>query len=380
MGQGDMVWEKFGHNSLWIHDPERGTDTAYNYGMFDFNQPGFLGRFLRGRWIYWMEGFPAVPMIDFYRQTNRSVWVQELNLLPAQKRELRDFLEWNARPENRDYRYDYFHDNCSTRIRDALDRALGGALRAATGDSLTDKSFRWHSRRLVADDRASYAGMNAGLGPAADGRITAWDEMFIPMKLQEHLRSVQTTDATGRPVPLVASEEQLFAAMGRAPERPAPPRWTVWFALVGLVLGGSVATLSRLVRRVRGARFGVAALSALWSLLAGFGGLLLLLLWTLTDHAIAFRNENLLQLNPLGLALLLLLPPLAYGARWAARPAVWVAAAMVALSLLGIVLGLLPGWIQGNAEMIALALPAHLGMFAAALHLRRTLPAAPRRI
>jgi hypothetical protein len=203
--------------------------------------------------------------------------------------------------------------------------------------------------------------------------------MFIPMKLQEHLRGLQTTDAAGRPVPLVASEEQLFAA-NRPPERAAPPRWTVWFAVVGLLLGASVATLSRLVRRVRGARFGVAALSALWSLLAGFGGVLLLLLWTLTDHAIAFRNENLLQLNPLGLVLLLLLPPLAYGARWAARPAVWTAAALAALSLLGVGLGLLPGWIQSNAEMVALALPAHLGMLAAALHLRRTLPAAPRRI
>lgn len=370
MGQGDLVWEKFGHNALWIHDPVAGTDQAYNYGLFDFNAPGYWGRFLRGNWIYMMAGWNVEQMIDDYIRTNRSVWVQELNLTPAQKRDLQQFLQQNERPENREYRYDYFRDNCSTRVRDALDRALGGRLRTAARDSLTDKSFRWHSRRLIADDRVSYTGMNAGLGPEADKRITAWEEMFIPMKLQEHVRTITVPDASGRPVPLVASEQTIFEAVNRPAERVAPPRWTPVFLLIGIVLGAVLGGLGWLARRSRAARWGFAALATSWTLLAGVGGLLLVLLWTLTDHTAAHRNENLLQLNPLALMLVLLVPALAYGARWAARPAFWVTGAVAGLALLGLVLQLLPGLDQSNSEIVALAVPAHLGLLTAVLALR----------
>lgn len=370
MGQGDLVWEKFGHNAIWIHDPAAGTDLAYNYGLFDFNAPGYWGRFLRGNWIYQMGSGDARQMIDFYVDSNRSVWAQELNLTPAQKRDLQHFLEWNDRPENREYRYDYFRDNCSTRVRDALDRALGGQLRAAAGDSLTDKTFRWHSRRLIADDRVSYTGMNAGLGPEADRPITAWAEMFIPMKLQQQLRTVAVRDAAGRAAPLVASEQTLFQAVGRDGERLAPPDWTLGFLAVGMALGAALAGLGWRARRGSTARWGFAALATVWTLLAGVGGLLLVQLWTLTDHTAAHRNENLLQLNPLALALVLLVPALAYGARWAARPAFWITAAVAVLAVLGLVLQILPGLDQTNGEIVALALPAHLGLLAAVWAMR----------
>ena len=91
MGPGKAVWERFGHNAIWIHDPVRGTDEAYNYGLFDLRQEKFLVRFLQGRMWYWMQGFPAESYVQLYRRANRSVWIQELEMSPEAKRELQNF-------------------------------------------------------------------------------------------------------------------------------------------------------------------------------------------------------------------------------------------------------------------------------------------------
>ena len=191
MGPGDAVWEKFGHNALWIRDRARGTDVAYNWGIFDFDEADFIPRFLKGSMRYQMAGYPAVPMIEAYARTNRSVWVQELALTPAQRRELRAFVLWNERPENSAYTYNYYLDNCSTRVRDVLDRVLGGRLRAAYDTVSTGTTFRWHTRRLSQGELPIYTGMNVILGQPGDRPISAWQEMFLPMKLRDHVQALR---------------------------------------------------------------------------------------------------------------------------------------------------------------------------------------------
>lgn len=361
MGQGDLVYEKFEHNAIWIHDPVRGTDLVYNYGLFDFNEPGYWGRFLKGNWIYQLGAFDIHSTLRFYRQDNRSVYAQELNLTPAQRVEMQEFLQWNLSGENRFYLYDYYRDNCSTRVRDALDGVLGGRIRAATADRMTNTTYRWHSERMIADDKVSYTGLLVGLGPAADRPITVWEEMFLPGKLHEYLRTLQVPDEAGRMVPLVREERVLFQADRPAP-RSAPPGWLGAYLMVGLALGALFAALSLWVPRARAARLAFGAVASLWMLVIGIGGVLLLGLWTLTNHGIAYRNENLLQFNPLALALVLLLPALAYGVRWAARPAYWLTIAVAGLSLLGLLLKVFPAFDQANGALIALTLPAHLGL------------------
>jgi hypothetical protein len=362
MGQGDLVYELFGHNAIWVHDPVNGTDRVYNYGVFDFDSPGYWGRFIRGDWLYQLAVEELSRTLYAYEYFNRSVRVQILALTPAQKHELREFLEWNARPENREYLYDYYRDNCSTRVRDVIDRVLGGTLSASTRGVATGTSYRWHSERLIAGDRASYTGLLVGLGPAADREIDAWEEMFIPFRLEAQLRRLQVTDAAGRSVPLVAREATLFEAAGRAPERAAPPRWLHWYLVCGLAIGAVVVLLGRAAPRSRAARVGLSLAGGLWAALLGFFGLVLLGLWAATNHQIAFRNENLLQVNPLALGLLVLLPALLLGARWAARPARLLALALAAMSLLGLVLKALPAFAQHNFSVIAFALPVHLAI------------------
>src|SRR5687768_6828008 len=149
MGQGDQVYELFGHNALWIHDPALPYDIVYNWGVFDFRTPGFLGRFLLGDMRYMMAGETIENTIANYKYLNRRVWAQELDLTVAEKRALVDYVNWNARPENVQYRYDYYLDNCSTRVRDALDRVLGGRLRTYLKGIPTDETYRSHSLRLM---------------------------------------------------------------------------------------------------------------------------------------------------------------------------------------------------------------------------------------
>jgi Domain of unknown function (DUF4105) len=362
MGQGDLVWEKFGHNALWIHDPATGEDRVYNYGMFDFNSPGYWGRFIKGNWLYELGVHDLRTTVYNYQYFGRAIWAQQLNLTPAQKRDLAAFLATNALPRNREYLYDYYRDNCSTRIRDALDRVIGGRLRAATADSMTGTTYRWHSERLIVADEPSYVGLAAGLGPAADREINAWEEMFLPFKVQEQIRAIQVPDASGREVPLVAREWTLLPAQGRAEERRDPPPATPFFMVASVLIASLLVLTALAAPRSAAARMAYAAVSAFWLLFAGTAGVMLIGLWAFTNHQIAYRNENLLQLSPLALPLVLLAPCVAYGARWAARPAWLLAAAVAALSVLGFVMQVLPGLDQRNAQIITLALPINLAL------------------
>lgn len=364
MGPGDQVWERFGHNAIWIHDPVRGTDKVYNYGIFDFEQEGFLLRFIQGRMLYWMAAHDADLTIRAYQLANRSIWLQELNLTPAAKDALRAFLEWNERPENRYYRYDYYRDNCSTRVRDAIDRALGGLLRAEAERLPATGTYRFHTRRLTAGDRLIYTGLMLGLAGAADRPISVWEEMFLPMRLRDHLRTVMVQDEEGREVPLVRSEIVVFEA-NREPEPSGLPRDTPGYLLVGMVAAAVLVGLGARADRSRAARATAVALVVAWAILSGLGGLLLVGLWGFTDHVIAYRNENLFQVNPLNLALAFLVPAAAWGRRGAGRAAIWIAGASAALSILGLALKGLPAFDQVNGPIIALTLPINVGIFVA---------------
>lgn len=361
MGPGDAVWEKFGHNALWVRDPARGIDLAYNWGLFDFNEADFIPRFLKGSMRYWMEGIPAEPMIAFYARSDRSVWAQELELTPAQKLELERFVEWNALDENRFYHYDYFLDNCSTRVRDALDRVLGGRIRAATDTIATGTSYRWHTRRLTQEELPIYTGMDLVLGQPGDREISAWAEMFLPMRLRDRIGSVTVPGADGVARPLVRNEVQLYSAR-RAPEASAPANLVLAYLALGAALAAAITALAVVSDRDgRGPRVALAVIGTLWSLLGGLLGTVMVLTWTATDHVFMYRNENLLQFTPLSLLLVFLLPRLFLSDR-SPRLTWLVAAAVAALSTLGFALQLLPSFYQVNGEIIALALPVHLAL------------------
>ncbi len=361
-GWGDAVWERFGHNAIWINDRTRGTDTTYNWGMFDFNQPHFVWRFITGDTRYWMEAIDLDAMLGYYRQHNRSVLAQELNLSPAQRLKLQQFVQWNALPQNKFYRYDYYRDNCSTRLRDALDHALSGQLQTSTVSRMTSGTYRWHTQRLLSGDIPLYTGATLALGHPADKALSMWDEMFLPVRMANDLRTVTIADSTDSRIPLVRSERAIFTA-GRPPEPSAPTSYLPLFVAVGILYAALMIVLVKSAESgQRFSFFTATALATLWSLIAGVSGLALVFAWLFTKHYFMGRNENLMHFDPLSIVLVVLAPLSIYGSRGVSR-AIKLAGFVALLSLFGFIAHGIPAFYQKNGAIIALALPINLAVW-----------------
>ena len=378
MGNGTRIWERFGHNAIRIVDATNRTDSVYNWGTFDFAQPHFLRRFMTGNTLYWMQGDDMPRTLEVYQYTNRSVWAQELDLTPAERLAVRDFIVWNARPENRYYRYDYYLDNCSTRVRDLIDRVVGGQVKQAMASHLTNTTYRFHTQRSFQFDPAVALGTNIGLGEVADRRINEWEESFLPARLMDHIRDVRIRDSNGAVHPLVKAEQQLFRANG-PPEPRQPPNEMVRNLAIGLAVAVLLGVLARGASAgKRAARIGFATLATIWTAANGILGVILIVGWTATRHVFMARNENLLQFDVLSLALAVVLP-LAVARARAVRLARTLSIVVAAVAFVGFAMQILPWFKQVNGEVIALTLPAHLALAWCVLALTLAPETAPAR-
>jgi len=364
-GPGDHPFFKFGHDAIWIHDADEGTDKVYNFGTFAFS-PRVIVDFLHGRMTYWLSVTSLPIALDSYERENRTINAQELTLDASAKLSLQERLERNARPENRAYLYDYFLDNCATRVRDVIDGATGGALRASarTPARLT---LRQQALRMTADYWPLYVALDIVLGPDTDRLIDRWAEMFIPEELERGLAAATVTTPEG-PRPLVKEPRAIYEAPGRPPPLGTPPARGRLFFAVGSALGlaffllGWGASRPRLSRPARIACRAVLGLGvSVWGLGAGFVGSFLVYIWIFTDHLVAHHNQNILVFAPWALALLPLGIGVALGRPRLSRAARAVATAALAAAVAALLLKL--GFVrhQENARLLAFALPVWIG-------------------
>jgi hypothetical protein len=357
-GPGDHPFFKFGHNALWVQ-PKDGQGLVFNFGTFSFDQPNLIPKFLRGRLMYWLSVSPIDQTLSSYQSSNRDISVQELDLTPAERKGMFERLLANARPDKREYLYDYFWDNCSTRVRDAIDVTLGGRLRAA-GQGPASMSLRANALRMTSDLLWEYTGLYFGLGGPTDVSMSAWQEGFLPEKLGALLRQVRV-DRDGVSRPLVKSERVIFAARGRTPPPATTPRWASWFALVGLGVGALLAGLGWLARRATAARVALGLSSSVLGLTLGLLGSILMALWLFTNHKAAHANANILLCAPWALALAVLGVGGARGWARARRLAFVLVAAGAVLAGMAVVAKVLPGTNQDNTAFVALLLPMWFG-------------------
>jgi Domain of unknown function (DUF4105) len=366
VGVGEEVQEQFGHSAIWFHvdrAPSMGgpVDVAYNWGIYDMSQPHFIPHFLQGLMVYSMGGYPYEGMLIDARQRDRAVWAQELDLTNPQKVALRDFVVWNSRPENANYRYDYYRDNCSTRVRDALDRVLGGVIKATFSGRKTPYTYRSETLRLTQPGPLLATGIDIGLGRPADHQLSAYDDMFLPMRLRDDIRELRVSDGHGGARPLVKSERMLLGTVTH-PEATSPPNWMPLFLTIGIVIAAVFALVGwQGARGSPGARYTAGTLFALWSFAAGILGVILALLWGVTDHTFAHRNENLLLFNPLWLVLAVLVPMTAVKGRLS-RTTRWLTFVLAGLALIALLLHVVRLSREANGEIIALALPPILAL------------------
>lgn len=194
VGRGDYLFSKFGHAALCVVRPTGREGLCYNYGTADFSTPGPLAwAVLRGRAEFWVSVAPTDQMLAFYRAEDRTIYRQVLPLEPEQAAQMERALSTSALPENRQYRYDHFLDNCSTRPRDHIDAATGGALRSVPDDSL-DRSFTFRTliRENLANDPVYFLLAESFLGRPMDRERSEYEAMFLPRILRDaverHLR------------------------------------------------------------------------------------------------------------------------------------------------------------------------------------------------
>ncbi len=358
-GPGDEVFFKFGHNAVLVTGLDadgRRFRTIYDYGIFDGSSPTLVADFLQGRMDYWVASTSFSLTLRRYTRQNRAVYGQRLRLTQAQALRLYRMLEENIKPANSRYRYDYYYDNCSTKVRDILDVITGGAVRRAFSGPAT-MSLRDHSLRHTADAWHYYVGLDLGLANV-DGPLDRWDESFLPEKLRESLRLVKV-EIDGEMVDLVAEERVFFR--GTRPEvRAEPPvRWPIMLA-VGAVVGLFWAGLGFLGRRLGFVRVLFVLSSSVFAATLALFGVLLVFLWTSTDHSIAYGNENIFNLAPWGVlapvaGLLSLVP------RWRSVM-FWFFLSVAAFSVLGVLAKVLPGLDQVTHRIVVLLLPTWVGL------------------
>lgn len=350
MQPGEVFFERFGHDAIVVVDPRSGQATSYNFGFFDPSEPDFVSRFAAGDMMYYLVALPLQEDLAQYRDAGRGVDIQWLDMEPAQARALQAALTWRARPENARYRYDYYTANCATMVRDALDRALDGALHAQLSGRSRGNTYRSESVRLASPAPWMWLGFDLGLGPFADKPLSRWEEAFVPMRLAESLGEVR--NRAGRP--LVQARQQVL------PQRLAPEpkerlrHWWPWL-LAGLLVAAGVLALARRPRRL-------AALALPFWLLCALGGGVLLYLWGFSDHRAAWANRNLLLLDPLCLPLLAGAVTLLRGrqpGRWFGV-LLWTVVALAGAALLIHWLSMLQP--QFNLQWIALLLPVHAAL------------------
>jgi len=355
IGPGETYWERFGHNTLLIEDSYKKTAVTYNYGIFDFEEKDFFFNFIRGIMRYRMTAANAADDLEFYAQQGRWIIKQELNIPELQKAKLRELLEENLRPENQFYNYDYFRNNCSTKIRDTLNQALNDELQKQTIARSRGFSYRMHALRLMRSDLLLMLGMDIGLGPLADQRLSFWNESFIPMQFMSYLRDIDVQDASGKNVPLV--EKETLLSTGKLPEpSDYPPDWLWQFLIAGVFLGVFLYFLTK-KRNHLFFRMTLFVFSSTCLLILGISGIIMIGLWFLTEHQFAWRNENILLFNPLCLLLLPVWIKSRYE-NW--RPGKFSRSLSLIILLIAaaeLFLKALPWFVQDNLHWIALVLP-----------------------
>lgn len=295
--QGEL-YSAFGHSAIYVKDEATDVSRLYNYGVFDFNQPNFYLNFAKGHLNYRLAVMDYERFVQSYINENRFVHEQVLNLTPAQNQRLFNFLEWNAKEENMYYNYDYFYDNCATRVRDALKHTFGDTIVFDGSYITTDYTIRDLCDIYLEEQPWGDLGIDLCLGLPMDKTATPWMYMFLPDYVESAFANGYIKDSTGGR-PLVGRTVLTYESVPTLAKTSYNTPLN-WFS--GLLALGILVTFFGYKRGTPYYVFDVVLFSVI-----GLLGWFLLGLWLLTDHRAAAQNMNILWALPFHFPLALFL-------------------------------------------------------------------------
>lgn len=293
IGPGDNLYDKFGHSAFRVKDFAKGTDIVFNYGVYDFDTPNFYTKFAQGKLNYRLAVSPYRPFIQNYIAQDRWVEEAELELTYAEKVAIFKYLQNNALPENQYYLYDFFYDNCATKIRDVLVEVLGDKIKY--NSKFIDKkyTFRELIQKNVQANSWGSLGMDVAIGAVVDREATPWEYQFLPEYVQKAAATATITHL-GESQPLVKNLQTIHRVQGER-DRPGffmSPLFV--FGILGLII--MYITYRDYKQKTR-SRY----LDGTIFFITGLIGVFLCLLWFATDHTSTANNYNLLWAFPLSL-------------------------------------------------------------------------------
>lgn len=289
------LYSSYGHDAIRVHDPEKSLNYIYNYGTFDAGTDNFYLKFAQGRLNYTISAIRInndrtyksyLAKLGAYGKTIKQ---NEIQLDSAQRQAVFDYLENNALPQNREYLYDFFFDNCATRVRDILvevvDTNLQFGVPNVEGEAQTFRAM--HKSYMDGKPWAEF-GIDFLLGAKSDRIATPEERMYIPQEMYRTFK-VSTITRNGEKIPLIGEDTYVCES---EPIDTSESFWTsplfVCWLVFALVLYYTVKTWNSESNRF----------DKFWFMLMGFLGLIVFLMWFATDHTVMVNNWNLLWLNP----------------------------------------------------------------------------------
>lgn len=297
IGPGAELYDKFGHSAFRIKDSLSGVDVVFNYGVYDFDTPNFYTKFAQGKLLYELGVTYYQPFLESYIAQNRWVKEQVLNLDQKEKQAISDFLWTNALPENKKYKYDFFYDNCATKIRDVIQEVLGDKLEY-TDDYITEElTFRQLIQKNLHTNSWGSLGIDVALGAVIDRKASPIEYQFLPEYVYKGAAHA-VVHKENQIEPLVKNSKVVYESKPMVEKNNFLLSPLFILGVIGLLI--IYITFRDYQKRDR-SRF----LDSFLFFITGLIGVFLIFLWFATDHTATANNYNLLWAFPISLFLLI---------------------------------------------------------------------------
>jgi hypothetical protein len=299
IGPGNDFFSWWGHLAIMVDNELTGKSLCYDFGVFSFDDPHLIRNFLKGDLNYKIMVSSAQDDLEWYIQNNCDITLYTLNLDNGQKEQIASALNRNVLPENRNYFYKIFTDNCVTKAVVIIDEALNGKFIGKYKNEKGRFTLREHAGRYLYRSVIMYVVLNFIMGEEIDKPVSRYEEMYLPSEFAAALVDFAYTDTNGTIQPLVSGVEKINVSIGRPVVLPGPPHDKLYAFLAGMTGAVVFMVLIIFAKKNRGAHIIFYIAQSLMALYWAVMGTVLFCVMFFSHHTYTYNNLNIIYANPL---------------------------------------------------------------------------------